>query len=212
VIVPVTQTTTDDSGNTVTKTTSAFQETAETSTVVAVTTTNDQGQEVTSSATVPAAVVTTTNAQGKTITSITPLSTVKVHGGTIVGGGGNSVSVGKPYTTTDRFGNEVVLSGTKAGQVITTTDAEGRTVVMTYTPGGGKQISELVLKTTQLPNGKQSTITSYAIVGGKTRGPGGAETTGKPGLQSGLAAPTGRYIGEVAAVVGGALGVAAVLL
>jgi hypothetical protein len=152
--------------------------------------------------------VTTTNAQGKTITSASPLTTAKVAHGTIVGGGGNR----QAYTTTDKFGNSIVLSGTKAGQVITTTDAEGKTVVMTYTPGGGEKISELIVKTTNLPNGGQSTITSFAVVGGgKTKG-AGTQTTGSPGLQSALAAPTGRYAGEVAAVVGGALGIAAVLL
>jgi hypothetical protein len=172
--------------------------------VVDVTTTNAQGEEVTSQETVPAALVTTTNAQGDTITTASPLSTAKVAGGTIVGGGNG----GTAYTTTDRFGNSVVLSGT-AGQVITTTDARGRTVVMTYTPGGG-EVSELILKTTNLPGGGKSTITSYAVVGGNTNGGNGP--TGSPTLQSGLAAPTARYVGEVAAMVGGAIGVAAVLL
>ena len=40
-----------------------------------------------------------------------------------------------------------------------------------------------------------------------------ATSTKSPGLASkGIAAPTARYVGEVAALVGGALGVAAVLL
>lgn len=176
--------------------------------MVAVTTTNGQGQEVTTSETVPAALVTTTNAQGDTITSASRLSTAQVAGGTIVGGGQGQV--GDAYTTTDRFGNSIVLSGTRAGQVITTTDARGRTVVLTYHPGGG-QVSELVIRTTNLPGGGRSTITSFAEVGGPTRGAQGTGK-GKPGLQSGAASPTARYAGEIAALVGGAMGVAAVLL
>lgn len=173
---------------------------------MAVTTTNDQGQAVTSSETVPAALVTTTNAQGETITSASRLSTAKVAGGTIVGG----QEAGNAYTTTDRFGNSVVLSGTRAGQVVTTTDARGRTVVLTYHPGGG-QVSELVIRTTNLPGGGRSTITSFANVGAPTQEAQGTGK-GKPGLQSGVASPTARYAGEIAALVGGAMGVAAVLL
>jgi len=120
-------------------------------------------------------------------------------------------------TTTDQYGNSVVVSGTHYGEVVTTTDSKGRTVVLTYTPGGG-EVNSLVLKTTTLPNGQQSTITSYAIIGGATTaasaagGSGHHSASGTPGLQSGIAAPTGRYIGEIAAVVGGAVGIAAALL
>lgn len=68
----------------------------------------------------------------------------------------------------------------------------------------------MVQKTTVLPNGQKSTITSYANVGAATQG---ADSTdkGKPGLQTNLAAPTARYVGEIAAVLGGAVGVAAIL-
>ncbi len=104
-----------------------------------------------------------------------------------------------------------MLSGTRAGQVVTTTDAKGRTVVMTFTPKGGQQVSELILKTTTGANGQRSTITSFAVVGGPTQG-SGSHTTKKPGLASGAGAPVGRYAGEAAALVGGALGLAAVLL
>ena len=196
------------------KTTSAFESTADTSTVVKVTTTNAQGNTITTKATVPAQLVTTTNKQGQTITSAQTLSTVKVApGGSVVNGGGGGGGGGKKgsgvYTTTDKFGNSVVLSGTSKGQVITTTDAAGKTVVLTYTPGGG-QVSELVVKTKQLPNGGQTTITSFAVVGGQTPNAENGNTKPKPTLQ-GLAAPTGRYVGEMAALVGGAVGVAALL-
>ena len=88
---------------------------------------------------------------------------------------------------------------------------------MNFTPGvaGGGGVSELVLRTTQLPNGQQSTFTSFAVVGGATptRGSGGTgKTSGNPSLQSGLAAPTGRCVGEMAALVGGAIGAAAAML
>ena len=134
-----------------------------------------------------------------------PVPTAAVEdGGRIVNGGG-------AYTTTDRFGNTIVLSGTRSGQVITTTDAAGRTVVMTYTPGGGA-ISELVIRTTNLPGGGQSTITSFAVVGGATQGADSATETGEPGLQSG-AVSMGAFMGGVAAaMIGGVIGVAAVML
>lgn len=122
-------------------------------------------------------------------------------------------------TTTDQYGNQVVLSGTRSGEVITTTDAHGSTVVLTYTPGGGA-LSQLVLETTRLPNGQESTITSFAIVGGDATvtsnvpgaSPSPTGSSKSPGLQSGIAAPTGRFIGEMAAIVGGAVGVAAAIL
>lgn len=198
VIIPVTLTTTDDSGKTTTKTTSAFQTTAETSTVVDQTTTNAAGSTITTKATVPAQVVTTTNDRGETVTTLSTLSTAHV-----VNGGG----VVSAYTTTDKAGNSVVLSGTSSGQLITTTDSAGKTVVLTYTPGGGA-VSELVQKTTTLPNGDRKTLTSFAIVGKPTAG--ADATKGSPGLQN-IAKPTGRYAGEMAAIFGGAVGLAAML-
>lgn len=120
-------------------------------------------------------------------------------------------------TTTDSFGNQVVWSGVSNGATLTTTDARGRTVVTTITPAGAA-VSALVLETTVLPNGQQSTITSLQVVGGQaaaTQTTDSAEPSstgrGKPGLQSALAAPTHRYVGEIAALVGGAIGVAALL-
>ena len=201
VIVPVTVVTTDDSGQTTTQTTSAFQKSAETSTVIDETTTDDSGNTITTQATVPAEIVTTTNNNGDTITTAKPLSTARVvNGGTIL----------SAYTTTDSLGNSVVVSGTKSGQVITTTDAAGKTVVMTYTPGGGA-VSELVQKTKTLPNGQQTTLTSFAVVGGATQGADQTGGRGSPGLQTNFARPTGRYVGEMAAMFGGAIGVAAML-
>lgn len=113
----------------------------------------------------------------------------------------------------------VVLSDASYGAVITATDAKGSTFITTYTPGGGA-VSQLVLQTTQLPNGQRSTITSYAIAGAggaatstaqAASGGASATGTGKPGLQSGGASATRRYMGEMVALVGGAVGVAAFL-
>ena len=156
---------------------------------------------------VPATIITSTNDAGSTITTTSPLSTVRLDDGTII----------SPETTTDKFGNSVVLTGNHKGQVVTTTDARGRTVVLTFTPHG-KPVSELVVKTTHLSNGQYSTFTSLAHVGAPSAGSdndggssGSSSPTGKHGLQSGLASPTGRYVGEMAVLFGGAIGVAALL-
>lgn len=235
-LVPITQTTTNDQGQTQVQTTSAFQGSAQTSAVVEVTSTDGSGNQVVTSTTVPAQQVETTNDRGQTITSAQPVSAATVAaGGSIIGGNNNNGGNGGnnnnnnnggnggngntgSYTTTDRQGNDVVLSGTSSGEVITTTNNRGRTVVLTYTPGGG-HVSELVLQTTRLANGQQSTITSFAIVGGTTNTLAGAgvgdsqpKSTGQPGLVSGSGAePTGRCVGGVAAMLGGAVGLAALL-
>ena len=73
-IVPVTRTRTNEQGSTIITTTRAFQTAAETSAVIDVTTTDDQGRQVTTQQTVPAAVVRTTNAQGETITTVSTMS------------------------------------------------------------------------------------------------------------------------------------------
>lgn len=97
---------------------------------------------------------------------------------------------------------------------MTTTDAGGRTVVATYHPPGA-DISEVVYKTTQLPNGQQSTITSLTRVGQPTIVPdsGNGASTSKPppGLQSGAESIAGRYIAEMAVLLAGAIGIAALL-
>ncbi|KAK5276696.1 hypothetical protein LTR16_010808, partial [Cryomyces antarcticus] len=109
----------------------------------------------------------------------------------------------------------VVLTGAHYGAVLTATDARGSTFITTYTPGGGA-ISSLVLYTTVLPNGQRSTITSFALVGAPTSAASSSAPvssasrtgTAAPGLQSGMAAGT-RVVGmELAALVGGAVGVA----
>ena len=163
----------------------------------------------------PATIITSTNGAGQTVTTTSPLSTVKVgNGGSVIGGGATQA-----VTTTDSYGNEVVLSGTKKGQVITTTDAAGRTVVMTYTPPGGA-VSQVVVRTTQLPNGEQSTYTSLTRVGGAggvatatvgADGGGSGDSQGDPNLQSGASSPPRGYILEIAAMFAGAIGVAALL-
>ena len=96
-------------------------------------------------------------------------------------------------TTTDQFGDRVVLSGATPGAVISTTDAEGHTIVTTITPGGG-EVSSIVLQTSTLAGGKQTTITSFASVAASgtnageaatpTGGAGASGTGPAPGLQS----------------------------
>lgn len=228
-------------------TTSAFVTAASESVEIPITTTNAQGSTFTTSTRVGAAVITSTNAQGSAVVTTSPVVQVQVgNGGTIItsapamgqtsrGGNNNNnggsrgssdsgdssanrASSGSMLTTTDAFGNSVVWSGVSDGATLTTTDARGRTVVTTITPAGAA-VSALVLETTVLPNGQQSTITSLQVVGGQAAatqttddGPQASKTgKGAPGLQSALAAPTHRYIGEVAALVGGAIGVAALL-
>ena len=162
------------------------------------------------------------------MTSASPLASVQVgNGGTIITSaaalGASPAPTSQAHTsavtTTDSSGNAVVLSGTSDGQVITTTDARGSTVALTYTPGGGA-VSELQLITTRLPNGAQSTITSFAIIGGNaaTTTLGGAASSesasGTHHLQSqgGAAAIAPGFLGAFAAAVAGLVGLAAVLL
>ncbi|KAI6890977.1 hypothetical protein KC334_g14377 [Hortaea werneckii] len=221
------------------RTTSAFRNAAPTSVDTTYATTDGQGSTFTTSTRVAAAVITSTNDNGDSVTTTSPLAQVEVaSGGRIITSSpalGVSTTAGprttgtnddndsessgsmSAYTTTDRYGNSVVLSASTSGQVITTTDSQGRTVTLTYTPDANA-VSQLVLETTSLANGQRSTITSFAVVGGAATitsqlpRPTPASTTGTPGLQSGFAAPTGRYAGEMAAFVGGAMGMAAIIL
>lgn len=121
-------------------------------------------------------------------------------------------------TTTDSYGNMVVLSGASYGAVITATDARGSTFITTYTPNGGA-VNSLVLQTTVLPNGQRSTITSFAVVGGaqatdapsSTGSSASRTSSAAPGLQSGAASATRGYAKEMMALLGGAVGVAYLL-
>lgn len=118
-------------------------------------------------------------------------------------------------TTTDSFGDTVVLSDASSGAVISTTDAHGRPVVITVTPGGGA-FSSYVLETSMGPNGPV-TITSYAAVGASTTPsttpsatPG--TNTPSPTVVSNMAVPTQQGVLHKIAVLGGAaLGAAALL-
>jgi len=162
----------------------------------------------------PALVYSATNAQGQTIAITTPLPTA----GPILGGDG--APNGGLVSTIDQFGNSVVLSGVTNGAVITTTDAVGQTLTTTWhAPAGGAVRSE-VLVTTVLPNGQRSIVTSYAFVI-----PTGIEvatqaqlatqtitaagtSSATAGLQTGAAAPSRHFGKELAALIGGAVGVA----
>ena len=176
--------------------------------------------------------------------STPPGGTIVVGGTTTVGGNtvtapGGPIITSAPDTTTSA-----------SGQVITTTNAQGVTIVSTVgggfvtlsrssgdVPGGsisgtaiasrsdaagsGSETS-VVLRTTNLPNGGQSTITEYTIVKGSATGiatpsgtagvAGGSETsTGAPSLQTNLS-PRSRSLGwEVVGALGGAVGFAMML-
>jgi len=175
-------------------------------------------------------VITTTNAQGQAVTTTSPVASVLINNlGSIISAGrtasaspsvtsasGSASSQASDVTTTDQYGNTVVLSHASYGEVITATDARGSTFVTTYTPGGGA-VSSLVLYTTTLPNGQRETITSLAVVGaaGATSAPAAASpaaatttSKGTPGLQN-AAAPFARSFGPgLVALVSVAVGFA----
>ncbi|KXT02723.1 hypothetical protein AC578_5415 [Pseudocercospora eumusae] len=211
VLVPVEVTTTAQGGSTVVSTTQAFQNTAPTSVVLQITTTNDDGATITTSKNAPAVIITMTNSEGSVLTTASPLSNVAVApGGSIVASSADMV------TTTDSQGDTVVLSRPTPGGVYTTTDSGGEVAIVTYTPGGGV-VSQLEIQTTVLPNGQRSTITSFAQVGGATNAPaaGGsasASGSGRPGLQSGAGMPSSWYAAELAIFVGAAIGLAGLIL
>jgi len=119
-------------------------------------------------------------------------------------------------TATDEEGGTVVLTSPTPGGAFTTNDQNGRIATVTYTPGGGT-VSELRLRTTTLPNGAQTTITSFATVGAPADPTTGASKNSEGGsdgatLQSGAAVPSTSYAVEVAMVLGAAFGVAVLIL
>ncbi|KAL8871067.1 MAG: hypothetical protein Q9174_003031 [Haloplaca sp. 1 TL-2023] len=128
-----------------------------------------------------------------------------------------------------------------AGQVITTTDAAGVTIVSTIgggyitlsTSGAGNSnptssstrtvrrssSTSLVLQTTTLPDGSQSTVTAVTVVpntegvGATPTGDAGAEEAsasagGEASLQTGVAGKMGGMGWEIVCLLGGAVGVA----
>lgn len=196
VVVPVTISSTDSAGSVVVSTSSAVAA-ASTSVVIPITTTNAQGQTITTSSSVPAAIVVSNG--------VTSLSPVPVYTPAATPSNG-----AYDVTTTDQFGNTVVLSSVHSGEALTTTDAKGSTFVTTFTPDGGR-VSSLVLETTTLSNGQKSTITSFApATGGSATQTKSAGSSGSPHLQNG--APIPKKVGKhVVALIGGAVG-AAILL
>jgi hypothetical protein len=195
VVIPVTISSTDSAGSVVVSTTSAVAA-ASTSVVVPVTTTDAQGETITTSSTVPAAVVVSNG--------VTSLSPVPVYTPATTPSNG-----AYDITTTDHFGNTVVLTNVHSGEVVTTTDAKGSTFVTTFTPNGG-HVSSLVLETTTLPNGQKSTITSFAAATGGATKTGSAGSSGSPHLQNGV--PVTRRVSKHAIVLMGAALGAAILL
>ena len=144
-----------------------------------------------------------------------------------------SSSVGAAITTSGPVSTDASFSSSfTPGQVITTTDSQGRTIVTTIggavvtlspspTSSPGRQrssITSIIVQTSTLPNGEQSTITAVTVVGA-----GGEEGTatakvgasgasgGQPGLQTGEAVMTRGCGREMALVLGAAVGVAFML-
>ncbi|PIB02441.1 hypothetical protein CB0940_00482 [Cercospora beticola] len=206
VLVPITTTATADQ-STVVVTTTAFETTAQTTIAVEQTTTNDEGQTVVTTTEQPATIVTQTDAEGSTIVTTSPVPEVTVApGGSIVTSAPDSV------TTTDSQGDSVVLTRPTSGGVYTATDSGGDVAIVTYQPGGGT-VSQVRVRTTTLPNGQRSTITSFAEVGAETGTPeanGGGSSEEQPGLQSGAVSVSG-YFGAGLTLFAGALIGAAML-
>jgi hypothetical protein len=168
VIIPIDVTTTNSEGEGTTLRTSVVADPT-VSIPQTVTTTNEEGSTVTQSTNVPAAIVTQDDGQVTTQPAVTfTPSTADPTRATDV-------------TTTNSVGNTVVLPSVTPGAVVTATDQRGSVFVTTYTPDGGT-VSSLVLRTTQLPDGRLSTITSFAIVAAATDT--SASSSGSPRLQS----------------------------
>ncbi|KIW03842.1 uncharacterized protein PV09_05141 [Verruconis gallopava] len=184
VVVPIDVSTTGSGGQPTTLTTSVVASPT-VSVEQAVTTTNSQGQQVVETTTVPAAVVT----QDGVVTT----SPVSVFTPSTVTDATKPVDV----TATVANGDTIVLSSVTPGKVITATDKTGGVFVTTYTPPGGT-VSSLVLKTTVLPNGQKTTITSFAAVAADTSAP---SSTGGPKLQSGVDSLQGRSLAIEAIVL-----------
>lgn len=230
-LVPVVITTTNEDGEEVEFTTSAFQNTAPASVQVPITTTDESGATITTNSFVAAAVVTAENGD----VSTSPLASVQVaSGGRIVtsdaapgaseptsspaptAGPSNPAANGggRDITTTDADGNPITLTDAERGDVFTFTNARGSTFVTTYTGGAGGVVSELVVQTITAGDGSRSTITSFAVVGGVVtaaaengRAQSGPTEQGDPSLQN--SAPSGfGGMGVWVAVAAGVAGLA----
>ncbi|QIW96440.1 hypothetical protein AMS68_001958 [Peltaster fructicola] len=193
---------------------------ASTSVVVPITTTNAQGSVLTTSSTVPAVVVSSTDSRGSVVTTVSPLSsavvaaqsTTTTAAAAAVGSSNGQGSVTNRITTTDSYGQSITLTNVSPGATISTTDASGRAVVITYTPGGGVATNAVFLTTT-LPDGERRTITTYETPGQATSTTAAAATVTSASVTPTLPAGSGtRYqAGGVAAVVGGAIGLLALI-
>ncbi|KAL9576224.1 MAG: hypothetical protein Q9212_007280 [Teloschistes hypoglaucus] len=153
--------------------------------------------------------------------------------------GGDTAAAGG---TTSAVGGGVTTPSLTAGQVITTTNAQGVTIVSTIGGGyvtlsrssNGKQPqstsmvttrssqgtsrTSIVLHTTTLPDGMQSTVTAVTVVpnteagatpsGTAGAGSGTGTAAGNPSLQTGVAGKMGGMGWEIVCLLGGAVGVA----
>ncbi|MCJ1313620.1 hypothetical protein MMC25_007299 [Agyrium rufum] len=149
---------------------------------------------------------TTTPLNPATLTSGAIFTTTDAQGVTIV-----STIDGGYITLSVASGASATESGSGSGSSKTTTP------ITEYAPSS----TSVVLRTTTLPNGQQSTITAVTVVQGSATGvqtPSGTAgvaqttTTGpSPGLQTNLAPRSREYRWEVVGVIGGAVGFAMVL-
>lgn len=198
VVIPIDVSTQNSEGEGTTLRTSAVA-TPTVSVEQPVTTTNEAGDTVVQTTTVPAAVVTE---DGQVTTSPVEAFTPSAADPTRA----------TDVTTTNSQGQTVVLSSVTPGEVITATDASGGAFVTTYTPDGGT-VSSLVLRTTQLPNGQFSTITSFAVVAADTAS--SPSSTGNPRLQSGansIRTSARSFAVEAAVLLGATFGASALFL
>ena len=120
--------------------------------------------------------------------------------------------------TSPRIAATTTTAASQTTQLVTTTDPTGRVITLTSTPSGS---TATVRRTTTDAAGRASTVTSLEVVGGATdvsvsgddgdEGDASATNDAEPSLREGVAAPTGRFVGGMAAVVGGAVGLVALL-
>ncbi|KAL9108495.1 MAG: hypothetical protein Q9227_006710 [Pyrenula ochraceoflavens] len=124
----------------------------------------------------------------------------------------SSPSSASPVSTSS---NGVVFSSSNGGMTTVPTSSKP----VTYRPS-----SSTVLSTTTLPDGSQSTMTSFTVVNAPDTNPAAAPTgsagagsgsggsgSGNPSLQTGAASATREVLREVVLVMGGAVAVAMAL-
>lgn len=138
-----------------------------------------------------------------------------------------SSSVGSVFTITNSFG--VIIVTTVGGEARTIGSITSYVPTFTTEPSSFVGLStrrqssrsSVILRTTTLPDGSQSTVTAITIVpnpgddsptptgeAGVIQGTGTGTGTAAPGLQTGVAVRTGSVMKEMLCVIGGTVGMA----